>query len=289
MAYRILVPLDGSEVSELAIPWADAFAEALGAEVELVQVVSTHGDADAGRVEAATETNELLRARALLRHAMKVDAVAVHGSAAEAIVARARFSEATMIVMASHGRGGLARAVQGSVTDDVIARSATPVLVVRADAHTEVRVPDRVLVPLDTSQLARSAFRWVLPLARELGWTLILMAVADMPPQTIPVQGAAIPVPSAGRIHTPAELTEYLEEFATSLRESGLSVETQVEIGDSAREIAQVAGEAQAGLIAMSTHGRRGLDRWFSGSVTDGVIRASPVPVLTLHVEEAAG
>jgi nucleotide-binding universal stress UspA family protein len=112
-----------------------------------------------------------------------------------------------------------------------------------------------------------------------------LCSVADLPPQAIPIQGAAITLPT-GPVHTPVDMATYLEELSRGLQADGFVVEIQVAMGDPAPAIARIATEARAGLIAMSTHGRHGLARWALGSITESVIQQAPVPVLALHPAE---
>lgn len=307
MTYRVLVPLDGSNLAERAIPWADELAGALQADVELLRVVphDLRSEALAAEVEfnrritssaagqeiapmdlVEAEESEarraLSRARGRFRRARVVEATVLHGSASEQIVSRAQIGGATLVAMASHGRSGLARALMGSVAEAVIRRSGVPVLVIRANLLMPPHLPRRVLVPLDTSVLAEAALHHVVPLARELKWTLVLCSVVDPPAQTLPVQGAAIPLGWAPQL-APADFESYLDRVAGDLRSRGLEVEVQIAAGDRAEAIMRSANETQCRLIAMSTHGRHGLGRWALGSVTDAVIQHAEVPVLAVR------
>ena len=77
----------------------------------------------------------------------------------------------------------------------------------------------------------------------------------------------------------------YLEEVAVRLTRKGFHVTTEVKMGHTAEEIVKLAKEINANLIAMSTHGRAGIIRWATGSITDKVISLeNKIPVLTLHV-----
>lgn len=309
MTYRVLVPLDGSELADRAIPWADEIAGPLQAEVELLRViphnvrlevleaelqlgrgfgpqVSGAGSDDSGiqilEAEAQEAQGALSRRRSRFRRARSIDARVLRGDAADVIVARAQEWAATLVVMASHGRSGVARALLGSVAGAVIRRSGVPVLVVRSDLLAPARVPQRVLVPLDGSDLASAVLPCVVPLAKQLDSTLVLISVAELPPQSLPVQGASIPL---GRmpVHPPAQAMEYLDRVADDLRAQGVACEVRVEHGDPASAITRAADGSGCDLIAMSTHGRHGLGRWALGSVTDSVMRRAQVPVLAVR------
>jgi nucleotide-binding universal stress UspA family protein len=309
MAYRILVPLDGSDLADEVIPWVDELAPPLQADVELIRVLdldvtseaalgevafnerlATGAASQAGPIAAdALESDprepdaraDLTRARNRLKRAQTVELSVIDGSPAEAIVARAAGSGATLIAMASHGRTGVARTVLGSVAGDVLRQSPVPVLVIRRGLQTLPRAPRTVLVPLDMSDLAEAALLAIEPLARELQWQIVLVHALELPPPTLPVQGAAIPLglpPS----HSAEEAATYLDEMAARLKDAGLSATTRLGSGNAADALAAEATESGADLIAMSTHGRSGLGRWVLGSVTEAAINRAAVPVLVV-------
>src|SRR5687767_14381 len=142
MTGQILVPLDGSELSHRAIPWADAWAHALGADVELIRVMSTPA------IQAISSDDvydyfgerESIQAQQILNTAASKFKLAQHvtthltdGIAADAIVDRAQQSAPALIVMATHGRTGFTRTLMGSVAASVTRRSRVPVLAIRTD------------------------------------------------------------------------------------------------------------------------------------------------------------
>lgn len=141
---RVLVPLDGSDVSGEAIPPAVELARVLEAEILLLQVVEPPSYAYASEYPYLTfdVDAELAEARKYLEMvAAELRAgglvVSVHvasGSPASMIASVARDRGADIIAMATHGRGGLARLVMGSVATGTVQRSSVPVLVVRPSA-----------------------------------------------------------------------------------------------------------------------------------------------------------
>jgi len=76
---------------------------------------------------------------------------------------------------------------------------------------------------------------------------------------------------------------DYLDKTGENLRSEGAIVKTKVSIGDATEEILKAANEINANLVAMSTHGRSGISRWAFGSVTDRVLRAGTIPILTVR------
>jgi len=82
---------------------------------------------------------------------------------------------------------------------------------------------------------------------------------------------------------------DYLDKAGEGLRSKGAIVKCKVGVGSAAEEIIKAADEINAGLIAMTTHGRSGLSRWAFGSVTDKVLRGGNRLILTVRVlREAA-
>lgn len=147
MYARILVALDGSALAERVLPHAQALAERFGATVALLratpppeQLALSAGpdgaaflDVAAMRRDERREADRYLRAVAtrLAGQGLVVERERPEGTAAEAIVERARGSRADLIAMTTHGRGGFGRLVFGSVADEVLRRAPCPVLLVR--------------------------------------------------------------------------------------------------------------------------------------------------------------
>ena len=146
MFQRIVVPLDGSELAERALPQAEELARLTGAPIHLVRVIDITAPLRYSAYGWAIETagleslldDERASARAYLeRIGRDVDArgVAVTTELREGLPARELIETAgsgDLVVMASHGRGGLARWFLGSVAAEVVRRSAAPVVLVRS-------------------------------------------------------------------------------------------------------------------------------------------------------------
>ena len=145
MFERIVVALDGSEVSEQSLPAATELARRLGAPLHLVRVAdptwfrfgateaaleyAALGGALAEEEQEAGNYLEQVRAR-LAERGLTATTEVRRGFAAQELVALARPED--LLVMASHGRGGPARWLLGSVAEDVTRRAAGPVLLIRA-------------------------------------------------------------------------------------------------------------------------------------------------------------
>jgi nucleotide-binding universal stress UspA family protein len=155
MYERILVPIDGSELAEQALPYAREIAAKFGSRLTLLRAVTSREEAfrnlvaeptvaTAPEVTADVALNvyesEASGAREYLRRiadglagsGIAVETMLAEGSAEHAILTQARENDVSLIVMASHGRGGLGRLVYGSVADAILRDSTIPVLLIRA-------------------------------------------------------------------------------------------------------------------------------------------------------------
>lgn len=129
---KLVVTVDGSPLSETALPVARDWATRVGMRVEVVQVLDFDAARGADGNDVA-ETAYVARVARELHAPGSFDYDVLHGEPADAIVEHVR-DGAEMVVMATHGRGGFARAVLGSVAMRVVHRATCPVLVVRARA-----------------------------------------------------------------------------------------------------------------------------------------------------------
>lgn len=138
---------------------------------------------------------------------------------------------------------------------------------------------ERILVPLDGSAEAESVFQPLAPILRRTDPEVILLQAVSLPSMTNPEH--------MGSILTGMELeaTDYLERHCRRLRGEAIRARTLVLPGRPAEAILAAAESEEASLIAISTHGRSGVSRLVLGSVTEEVLRRSPVPVLVAHTK----
>lgn len=292
MSTRILVPLDGSPLSERVFPLLRLLADRLPSPVgvELVRCYEPPSEqyliSDLTLLPAVpTETtpslasllDEYLDKRKALLPDLKVSTRTEVGEAASGILARAEHSD--LILMASHGRSGLGRWLLGSVAYKVARGATIPVLVVGAQALEEAPSEPveikRILVGLDGSPCADRALQRAADMAYHLRAELLLYrgvrlttAVHEM------VARANQEKLEAARV--------YLEERAAALRDL-VPVEIEVREAGSSAGIVECAGDTGVDLVVVGSHGRSGLVRWAVGSQTDHALHYSPCPVLVTH------
>lgn len=300
---RILVPLDGSALARWALPWALSLRAAFRGEIELVGVHSPL-DVDLGPSVGGTWDAEVRKAEeaALEAEASRIaeaghprpEVTVLDGTPGPAIVNRAIQSEADLIVIATHGRGGLSRAWLGSVTSFVSRHAHVPVLVIHpVDDGTEpdlrdLPLVDTILLPVDGSPFAEAAANRAVEVAKAFGAGMVLIRAAPVP---LIVGSPYIPHAAQSfaseRERRLAAVDGYLRKCAQRIESAG-PVRSVVVETEPAHAIPAAAREEGADLIVMATHGRGALMRAIVGSVADKVIRTSPVPVLLIRPERAA-
>ena len=286
MFHTILVPLDGSELAERALPYAEVMARANGCRILLLRVVpASHvivGDPMADQAKAVREAESYLAdVAARLKTPQIIESAVFIGDPADSIVEEIDLRNVDLVVMSTHGRSGLGRWVYGSVADQVMRRAMVPVLLIPASCHAEwwSHRPSRVLVPLDGSDLATTALPVASNLVSWLGGELFLLRVIV---PTSPVYADGIPQAEIDREAERDVARRYLEEIGARLRDRGQNVKLVDARGPAPAMIAATAAEQNVDLIAMSTHGRGGITRLLMGSVATGVVQQASVPVLII-------
>lgn len=296
--HSVIVPLDESPLAEAALPYAEALARAFGARLHLLGVVERReGGVLSVRPEVRAHVETAARqalttyleatAQELRGHSLDVGVLVRSGDPAQEIVAAADEVPDAVIVMATHGRGGMERWLIGSVADKVMRTAPCPVLLVRppqAGAERRQVMLRRLMVPLDGSDLAQTALPLAGELARALGATLVLVRVEPWLTMTAPSYAY---LPDLDRLEADVEALA-----AASLQEArgrlpaDLNVETVVLRGAPAATLIDYArGEGRIDLVVMSTHGAGGLRRLLIGSVADRVVRAGlPTLLIRPHV-----
>jgi nucleotide-binding universal stress UspA family protein len=294
MTNRILIPLDGSPIAESVIPQALRFW-APDAELILLNViVPVPVDAYLSSIEvgraAAKEYIEGIRERVEL-HGVKATALVREGMPADVILEAARDEHATHIAMATHGRGGIARFLMGSVAEAVMRASPVPVFALRPFWNYEVlaaaRVEDlpvkNVLVPLDGSSLSLAVIPHAVEVARKFGARLLLMRAVPPGAAVAHARAGADQEEVAEKFSDLDQARRALEEIGAEVKALGVDVGTVVDQDEPARAILDTVRFHAIDLVAMTTHGRTGITRMVVGSVTESVLRDAQIPLLVVR------
>ncbi len=275
---RILVPLDGSEFAERALPMAQLLSESLNGRLTLFSVLQSTGaprmlpiihsnlDGDLreheeylGKVAAQFEGTGI-----------KTESTIASGLVAGEILSATRRQRIDLLIMSTHGRSGVGRMLVGSVANDVLRQSDAPILLVRPGASASFDKPQfrRLLVTLDGSPAAERVLPYSQALALNFDSEVILLSVAED-------QEAEDQLPN---------LRQYLENVASSFHETGINARTIVTGYRPAVTIVNTAASEAADLVMMATRGRGGRERLFYGSVADRVVKLSRTPIFLVPV-----
>lgn len=292
---RFLIATDLSAESVPHLQFAVRLAAAFGAHPTLFHAVLPRAlIVDAATSPTETRVDDPETSRRLLQQlgARLGGPPTVHVATSEArdavqatLVAAERV-DAAMIVLPTHGRTGLERAVLGSTAEQILRRSHRPVLLLtdRMLACEAPAADDRrpVLVATDLSATSIAAHRAAAELAHRLGRALVLVSV--QPAREPPAYGggaAAAPPPgdpqARAREHA-AVLRKHAAEIAHDRPADVLALVDD----DVPGAIVRAAREQSAGLLVLATHGRRGMVRLLKGSVAEQVVRHATVPVVCL-------
>jgi len=300
MFHHLLVPLDGSRLSESSLPTAARLARKAGAVLTLMHVVERHAPAavhserhlvNAG--EASAYLSEVVRMPVLagLRVETHVHEAGVR-DVAKSINDHTAELTPDLVVMSIHGTGGARRLLFGTIAQQVIGLGATPVLLVRPSREGAEQMKEWTLIvaPLDGKPVHEKS----LPLAAEIAAAFscrlhLLMVIPNPRELTGSEKAASVLMPAATRIKLEMDRAgagEYLSARATELNASGVKTACEAARGDPARAIVRTARRLSADMVVMGTHGRAGTEAFWEGSVAARVIARSRVPLLLVPLRD---
>ena len=304
MFKQILVPLDGSTRAEQALPVAARLARASSGSIVLLRVAKLPVDYGGGFTQAPLLTEQIIEtelddADNYLKSVATSDTLtgitikteAMFGQPLQDILSVAESRRVDLIVICSHGRTGLMRWALGSVAQGLAHRSSVPLLVLReggpvpAFSRADVNRPLCAFVALDGSPFAETA---LVPAAN------LVMALAAPNEGVLHLTQVVTDIGEEAQKGAKTYITGVTERLQQKLKGLNLSITwSLLRDGDVAGAIVDMAvhGEGKAktegfdgcDLIAMSTHGRGGLERLMMGSITERVLHATRLPMLIVR------
>jgi nucleotide-binding universal stress UspA family protein len=318
MFKKIAVPLDGSELSEKALPYALKLANFLQAGLTLVRVVEVPGlPAVSLRTKYLDEAAAyLMNIKSFLitnRNKLQIlpdqiDVRVVFGDPASEICRLVKEQELILPVMTTHGRSGFSHFLMGSVAEKVLHKLSIPILLIRPFgeqsthtlqelltaqdepyAKTFLENGVQILVPLDQNEKAEMALPTAFELARALNASLNLIKV-NLPVENMIYSEAGAFALSAEVIEKREEQEKlaaevYLGEVKKLAYKEGVTTLTQVLIGDPAEEIMRYADTVQPDLIIIATHARGELGRLIFGSVANQILQTTRLTIMMVPME----
>tara|TARA_R110002096_G_scaffold14849_6_gene52513 strand:+ start:3292 stop:4215 length:924 start_codon:yes stop_codon:yes gene_type:complete len=297
---HILLATDRAPGAQDHLAFAAKLANKLGARITLYHAVpkvslvinAPLAESPADAAESFEDTQRSLAETASTLVADRpVHAIVEQVSdAKDAILAAADRLEADLIVLPTHGRSGLSRAVLGSVAEQVVRRATKPVLLLTdhmlANAKPDGEVEGPMVIATDLSPASIDAHQAAVSFAQRLGLPVRLLSVVT-DPLTLPVEGDVPIVPEA------SDPKPALEARTKRLREMALAIDAHTPIDVEAQiahnpvdTIIERAKDLHAPFLVLTTHGRRGILRMLQGSVAEQVVRRASTPVLVMPVAQ---
>lgn|GEM_PF-2383510 len=285
MFRKILVPTDFGPCSELAIGFAKRMASPKGT-IRLLYVLDEgvvlpfDGVLDVGDLESsAMDSLEKLKKKHS-RGKCKIEIALKEGTVHEAVFKDLRENHCDLCVVGSHGRKGLRRLLLGSVAERLVRGAPVPVCVVKSTLPKGRKI-SKIAFATDFSDASFIAFETFRHLVHESGAKGFVLHVledsawmADFAIPTAAVEENWIKL----REHRKAQMAELLQ----GLRSEKLKVEGKLLSGQPWTALSSFLKRNEIDLLVLGTHGYRGLDRFFMGSVAEKTVRMVESPVLVV-------
>lgn len=295
---KILVPLDGSELAEVPLWYAEGMAGRMRSAITLLIVLPPEDitsrymyDCYLKDIVKRTKANAEKRGAGKSDGEIKVDYDILKGDPAEEIVDYANKAKIKLIIMSTQGRSGVRRWALGNVANKVLRATEKPVLLIRAkgakpDVYRENLV--KILVPVDGSRESESILRYVTPMAIEFDLEVTLFHMWDRHSESIPYSREHME--QIEKIRKREE--DYVKKPENRLKRKGVNVNSAFKMAGTygvAEEIIKLAEEGNFSMVAMSTHGRSGVGRWIFGSNSEKVLEEGSTPLLLVRPRKRKG
>ena len=292
MIKDILCPVDRSPSSLQAFGYAIALARWQGARLNLLEVIEgavppggrrAPGDHSVPHDLRAALERDLTRVLTARRASdVRVKIFMRKGNVVQEVLAQAKASRADLVVMGSHGRGGVQRLVLGSVAEKVLRLATCPVLTVRAGVRLARRSQSpfgTILCATDFSAAANRAVAYAKRLAKEANAKLVVMHAVEWPFGDAVTSGAVAEL----RKSIESSARERLLRLLPRSSSDGPGAQPVVTTGKASAAIVKIARARSVDLIVMGVSGRGAADAAVLGSTTHQVIREGTWPVLTVR------
>ncbi|HKK19841.1 MAG TPA: universal stress protein [candidate division Zixibacteria bacterium] len=300
MFKHLLIPLDGSSLAETVLPAAEYLAGKFDAWVTLVHVIEQNAPSEVHGEKHLTNAEEAEKYLAkVAADAFQPDVRVerhVHTSevkdVAKSIARHVEEFATDLTILCAHGKSGLRDMLFGSIAQQVISFGSTPALIFRPVDDNSVAdfSCGKILVALDGNQGHEEGLKVAVGLAQKCDIPIHLVMVV---PTLGTISGSwtatsRITPGSTSRMLEIAvvEAADYLERQKTELVAKGIAVSADILRGDPATNITDAAREAEASVIILGTHGKIGMDAFWSGSITPKVFKRCRIPLLLVPVRE---
>jgi len=283
---KLLLPLDGSNAAEIAIPYIDELAAKLGADVIVVSVQESSDDrSHINEYYLDRVVNQIKRKTKELGSVKPVNVISelLKGKTAPQLVRFADETDVSLIVMSSYGSSGRQASLLGNIASKVLWSTTKPVMLIRKPVDPGLiqqnHLIRKILVPLDGSKTGETIIACAEVVAQAVSAELVLLQVLE-PLRTVAGFETVAPysIPQ-GKESIQAAAKDYLDNIGKSLKEKDIISSTEIAWGSAAERIIDYS-EKNTDLVTISSHGRSGVGRWVFGSVTEKVLQVGDKPVL---------
>jgi nucleotide-binding universal stress UspA family protein len=282
---RVAVLLDGSQHAAQAIPYAKTICLATGAQLRLLSAVKDHTAQPQEHFEQTCKERQIYLegvASGFRKESIPVEVNVLEGSLTEAVKSLVDQVGIDLVVTSTRGKSGDPHWLSGGVSSKLMKEILAPVLLVQGEPNGALPEVGRILVSLDGSIRSERVLPYARLLASTFGCELVLLIVPEVPEDKD--YRATMAAVREIRSQTVENMQNFLEAVARSLRADGLAVRTSIKGSLPARTIVSVGEEEGVDLIMMTSRGRSGLERWFTGSVAGRVVAQSDRPVFMVPV-----
>jgi nucleotide-binding universal stress UspA family protein len=296
---NILVPVDFSNTSELALRYGFSLATQLHARLTLVHVMPSlqeFGLADpesSGNLEKYAFRDTEIRLRELVptEQSARLDirTVTKEGDVREQLLHVIEQEKIDLVIVGTHGLRGIAKFFLGSTTEHILRSVPVPILTVspfikdlaQKDSSIQIR---RMVFASDLSSSTKSGLRYAASLAGLFGAQLTLLHVIE--PLESGQFGIEIPGFAAFDLDAiRAESEAFLQDAIAGVDVKSFKMDTAVIEGISHSSIVRFADECKADLLVLNLQSKRFLERVMLGATAERVIRSSHIPVLSIPIK----
>jgi len=285
---NVAILLDASSYAEGALPWAKMIAKQADAHLTILSSIKNHTMVlqeqfdDKKKIRQAYLDKICFAARA---EGIDVDCAIRPGFIADATQSLVAEQNVDLVITTTRGKSGKKHWISGGVSRKLVQKINQPIILVQVAENGDSSPPKmgRILVALDGSIYSERVLPYARILAQAFGAELILLSIPAVPE---PEDYLAPPeVVNVIRSNAEANMSNFLEAVARSLREDGLTVRTMVTGSLPARTIVNVAEEENVDLIMNTSRGRGGIDLFMLGSEAQRIVEKTTKPVFMMPIQ----
>ncbi len=295
----ILVPLDTSLLAECVLPHVVDFGRAFNAKISLLHILERKQSNVSPQLfdllnwqiskAAARSYLDKISLR-LQKSGLRSEALILEGFAAESVADFATNHSISLIILSSHGQSGLSKWAISSITQKILLRAGTSILLIRAHqpvADETMEQPyQRILVPLDGSRRAENVLPLLTAIARLRKVQIHLVHIVKGPEMARHMPPTQEDTELSNRIVVlnREEAARFLDELRLTFSREGIDLKTHVvTAGDVAAALHEFVEQEHIDLIALSAHGYSGNSQWPYGSIASNLILHGKVPLLIVQ------